>query len=346
MSALGTKACYSPSQHVGDIGSRDHPGIALTFQMKQEPARRPSLGRRRASTKTVGGARRHQLSRRASRSFRRFFIHPEQPGIALGTRLDHSQPTPGRFDRLGAGATAIAGAGVRRATTGAGPPMRRRGSRPACAAAGVKDWSCSVAETFRSAAGTRPTTSVKRVTTLPAALFEHWGKRDLGLGLNSTRVSYTLERTLARRHLCRGSALQRLPRAAAVDFGRYAASISASCFTVDTIRLKYSSYIPIGSRLPSARTGPRGALSRAFTLVVGRVPAHPGTFRRRAGPVLHPGGSARPRASSPHKRQHVVAVERRQPLRCRAPRPVVEATRDGYGGLVEPGAEGDWLVLG
>src|SRR5712664_1855682 len=146
------------------------------------------------------------------------------------------------------------------------------------------------------------------------------GVSSFGLGV-MPRV-YTLERTLARRHLL--AALHGCLRGA-VDFGRYRRFDLRELLHRDTIRLQvflvHPDRIPLAPMLEHAR----GERVACFTLVVGRVPAHPERFGDEQDRSLTPAAAL---GREPRRRigvQHVVAVERRASDAV-APRPVVEAT--------------------
>ena len=156
-----------PISHVGDMVPVIT-GIALTFKMKQEP---------RVALTWVGDGSTKTAAAHEGTNFAAvqklpaiFIIQNNQ--VALGTRLDQHH-LPGRFDDW-AGSYGIAGAAFdgnnvldAYAATRLAAERCRRGEGPVLL----------VAETFRM--GGHATHDEREARdTLPAALFEHWGKRD------------------------------------------------------------------------------------------------------------------------------------------------------------------------
>src|SRR5713226_933590 len=156
-----------PISHVGDMVPVIT-GIALTFKMKQEP---------RVALTWVGDGSTKTAAAHEGTNFAAvqklpaiFIIQNNQ--VALGTRLDQHH-LPGRFDDW-AGSYGIAGAAFdgnnvldAYAATRLAAERCRRGEGPALL----------VAETFRM--GGHATHDEREARdTLPAAVFEHWGKRD------------------------------------------------------------------------------------------------------------------------------------------------------------------------
>src|SRR5712671_6799843 len=156
-----------PISHVGDMVPVIT-GIALTFKIKREP-RVAMTWIGDGSTKTAAA---HEGTNFAAvqRLPAIFIIQNNQ--VALGTRLDQHH-LPGRFDDW-AGSYGIAGAAFdgnnvldAYAATRLAAERCRRGEGPVLL----------VAETFRM--GGHATHDEREARdTLPAALFEHWGKRD------------------------------------------------------------------------------------------------------------------------------------------------------------------------
>ena len=156
-----------PISHVGDMVPVIT-GIALTFKMKQEP---------RVALTWVGDGSTKTAAAHEGTNFAAvqklpaiFIIQNNQ--VALGTRLDQHH-LPGRFDDW-AGSYGIAGAAFdgnnvldAYAATRLAAERCRRGEGPVLL----------VAQTFRM--GGHATHDEREARdTLPAALFEHWGKRD------------------------------------------------------------------------------------------------------------------------------------------------------------------------
>jgi len=156
-----------PISHVGDMVPVVT-GIALTFKMKQEP---------RVALTWVGDGSTKTAAAHEGTNFAAvqklpaiFIIQNNQ--VALGTRLDQHH-LPGRFDDW-AGSYGIAGAAFdgnnvldAYAATRLAAEHCRRGEGPVLL----------VAETFRM--GGHATHDEREARdTLPAAVFEHWGKRD------------------------------------------------------------------------------------------------------------------------------------------------------------------------
>ena len=156
-----------PISHVGDMVPIVT-GIALTFKMKQEP---------RVALTWVGDGSTKTAAAHEGTNFAAvqklpaiFIIQNNQ--VALGTRLDQHH-LPGGFDDW-AGSYGIAGAAFdgnnvldAYAATRLAAERCRRGEGPVLL----------VAETFRM--GGHATQDEREARdTLPAALFEHWGKRD------------------------------------------------------------------------------------------------------------------------------------------------------------------------
>ena len=156
-----------PISHVGDMVPVIT-GIALTFKMKQEP---------RVALTWVGDGSTKTAAAHEGTNFAAvqklpaiFIIQNNQ--VALGTRLDQHH-LPGRFDDW-AGSYGIAGAAFdgnnvldAYAATRLAAERCRRGEGPVLL----------VAETFRM--GGHATHDEREARdTLPAAVFEHWGKRD------------------------------------------------------------------------------------------------------------------------------------------------------------------------
>ena len=156
-----------PVSHVGDMVPVTS-GIALTFKIRREP---------RVALTWVGDGSTKTAAAHEGTNFAAvqklpaiFIIQNNQ--VALGTRLDQHH-LPGRFDDW-AGSYGIAGAAFdgnnvldAYAATRLAAQRCRRGEGPVLL----------VAETFRM--GGHATHDEREARdTLPAALFEHWGKRD------------------------------------------------------------------------------------------------------------------------------------------------------------------------
>ena len=156
-----------PISHVGDMVPVIT-GIALTFKIRQEP---------RVALTWVGDGSTKTAAAHEGTNFAAvqklpaiFIIQNNQ--VALGTRLDQHH-LPGRFDDW-AGSYGIVGAAFdgnnvldAYAATRLAAERCRRGEGPVLL----------VAETFRM--GGHATHDEREARdTLPAALFEHWGKRD------------------------------------------------------------------------------------------------------------------------------------------------------------------------
>ena len=156
-----------PISHVGDMVPVVT-GIALTFKMRQEP---------RVALTWVGDGSTKTAAAHEGTNFAAvqklpaiFIIQNNQ--VALGTRLDQHH-LPGRFDdwaeSYGIAGAAFDGNNVldAYAATRLAAERCRRGEGPVLL----------VAETFRM--GGHATHDEREARdTLPAALFEHWGKRD------------------------------------------------------------------------------------------------------------------------------------------------------------------------
>ena len=156
-----------PISHVGDMVPVVT-GIALTFKMKQEP-RVALTWVGDGSTKTAAA---HEGTNFAAVQKLPVIFIIQNNQVALGTRLDQHH-LPGRFDDW-AGSYGITGAAFdgnnvldAYAATRLAAERCRRGEGPVLL----------VAETFRM--GGHATHDEREARdTLPAALFEHWGKRD------------------------------------------------------------------------------------------------------------------------------------------------------------------------